>query len=74
MIYLIYDNQEDANTRADEEGKRLGLSYWVNGVGSRRVLSAEPTAEGKYALNVTTYDLTQEEQASTVSSYNPVTE
>ena len=72
MIYLIYDNEEDANARADEEGKRIGLSYWIHGVGSRRVFSAEPTAEGKWALNVTVYDLTEEEESSTVNSFNPV--
>ena len=72
MIYLIYDNEEDANARADEEGKRIGLSHWIHGVGSRRVLSAQPTAEGKWALNVTVYDLTEEEESSTVTSFNPV--
>ena len=72
MIYLIYDNEEDANARADEEGKRIGLSHWIHGVGSRRVLSAQPTAEGKWALNVTVYDLTEEEESSTVNSFNPV--
>ena len=72
MIYLIYDNEEDANVRADEEGKRIGLSHWIHGVGSRRVLSAQPTAEGKWALNVTVYDLTEEEESSTVTSFNPV--
>ena len=72
MIYLIYDNEEDANVRADEEGKRIGLSHWIHGVGSRRVLSAQPTAEGKWALNVTVYDLTEEEQSATVNSFNPV--
>ena len=72
MIYLIYDNEEDANARADKEGKRIGLSYWIHGVGSRRVLSPQPTAEGKWALNVTVYDLTEEEESSTVNSFNPV--
>ena len=74
MIYLIYDNEEDANARADEEGKRIGLSHWIHGVGSRRVLSPQPTAEGKWALNVTVYDLTEEEEESTVESFNPVLE
>tara|TARA_R100000278_G_C5474358_1_gene165735 strand:+ start:2058 stop:2294 length:237 start_codon:yes stop_codon:yes gene_type:complete len=72
MIYLIYDNEEDANARADKEGKRIGLSYWIHGVGSRRVLSPQPTAEGKWALNVTVYDLTEEEESSTVESFNSV--
>jgi len=71
MIYLIYDNEEDANARADQEGKRIGLSHWIHGIGSRRVLSAQPTAEGKWALNVTVYDLTEEEEESTVESFNP---
>ena len=74
MIYLIYDNEEDANARADEEGKRMGLSHWIHGLGSRRVLSAEPTAEGKWALNATVYDLTEEEESAAVTSYNPVEE
>jgi|TARA_B100001094_G_scaffold275207_1_gene282612 hypothetical protein len=74
MLYLIYDTEEDAYARADEEGKRLGYSYWTQGKGTRWSTKPDPTAEGKYALNVTTYDLTEEEQASTVSSYNPVTE
>tara|TARA_R100000479_G_C6288348_1_gene165595 strand:+ start:187 stop:423 length:237 start_codon:yes stop_codon:yes gene_type:complete len=72
MIYLIYDNEEDANARADEEGKRLGLAHWTKGYGSRRVLSPQPTAEGKWALNVTVYDLTEEEESSTVNSFNPI--
>ena len=72
MLYLIYTNEEDANARADEEGKRVGYSYWTEGTGTRWSTKPNPTAEGKYALNVTTYDLTEEEQASTVSSYNPV--
>ena len=71
MIYLIYDNEEDAYARADIEGKRVGYSYWTEGKGTRWSTKPDPTAEGKYALNVTTYDLTEEEQASTVDSYNP---
>tara|TARA_R100001086_G_C11814273_1_gene252406 strand:+ start:910 stop:1131 length:222 start_codon:yes stop_codon:yes gene_type:complete len=71
MIYLIYDTEEDAFARADKEGKRVGYSYWINGKGTRWATSPEPTAEGKYALNVTTYDLTEEEESATVTSYNP---
>ena len=72
MIYLIYDTEEDAYTRADTEGKRIGYSYWTEGTGTRWSTRPEPTAEGNFALNVTTYDLTTEEQAATVESYNPV--
>lgn len=72
MIYLIYDTEEDAYARADTEGKRLGYSYWIHGTGTRWSTRPDRTAEGKYALNVTTYDLTAEEESSTVDSYNPV--
>lgn len=74
MIYLIYDTEEDAYARADTEGKRLGYSYWTQGTGTRWSTRPDPTAEGKYALNVTTYDLTEEEESNTVTSYNPVEE
>tara|TARA_R100001163_G_scaffold58561_1_gene46913 strand:+ start:2528 stop:2752 length:225 start_codon:yes stop_codon:yes gene_type:complete len=74
MIYLIYDTEEDAYTRADTEGKRIGYSYWTEGTGTRWSTRPQATAEGKYALNVTTYDLTTEEQSATVESYNPVEE
>ena len=74
MIYLIYDNKEDAYARADTEGKRMGYSHWKEGIGSRWTTKPDPTAEGKWALNVTTYDLTEEEESNTVTSYNPVEE
>ena len=72
MIYLIYTNEEDAYARADIEGQRIGYSYWTKGIGTRWSTTPIPTAEGKYVLNVTTYDLTDEEEAATVSSFNPV--
>ena len=72
MIYLIYDTEEEAYARADIEGQRIGYSYWTKGKGTRWATAPEPTAEGKYALNVTTYDLTEEEESATVNSYNPV--
>ena len=74
MIYLIYDTEEDAYARADTEGKRLGYSYWTEGTGTRWSTKPDPTAEGNYALNVTTYELTEEEESATVESYNPVEE
>ncbi len=74
MIYLIYDTKEEAYARADIEGQRIGYSYWTEGKGTRWATAPEPTAEGKYALNVTTYNLTEEEESATVNSYNPVEE
>jgi hypothetical protein len=72
MLYLIYTNEEDANARADTEGQRIGYSYWKEGTGTRWSTAPVPTAEGNFALNVTTYDLTTEEESTTVSSFNPV--
>ena len=71
-MYLIYTNEQDAWDRSEQEGINLGLSYHTQGIGSRWVTSPVPTAEDKFALNVTSYDLTTEEQADTVESYNPV--
>ena len=71
-MYLIYTNEQDAWDRSEQEGIKLGLSYHTQGIGSRWVTSPVLTAEGNFALNVTSYDLTTEEQADTVESYNPV--
>ena len=72
MSYLIYINEEDANARADTEGQRVGYSYWTEGRGTRWKTRPYPTAEGKWALNVNTYELSEEEKSSTVNSYNPI--
>ena len=74
MLYLIYINEEDANARADEEGKELNFDYWRedNGIGTRWLTAPAPTAEGEWALDVTGYDLDEQEEATAVPSYNPV--
>mgnify|MGYP001355883442 CR=1 FL=1 len=33
--YIIYDTLENALARADEQGKLMNYSFWVNGVGTR---------------------------------------
>ena len=60
--------------RADEEGKELNFDYWRedNGIGTRWLTAPVPTAEGQWALDVTDYDLDEQEEATTVPSYNPV--
>ena len=35
MLYLIYASKEAAIERADEEGKEIGYSYWIHGIGTR---------------------------------------
>ena len=71
-MYLIYASKEAAIERADEEGKEIGYSYWVNGIGTRWHTYPVETADGAWALDVTDYDLDDSEKASTVDSYTPV--
>ena len=72
MLYLIYASKEAAIERADEEGKEIGYSYWIHGIGTRWLTYPEETADGTWALDVTNYDLDESEQASTVNSYTPL--
>ena len=71
-MYLIYASKEAAIKRADEEGKEIGYSYWIHGIGTRWLTYPDETADGTWALDVTDYDLSNEEKASTVNSYTPL--
>ena len=71
-MYLIYASKEAAIERADEEGKEIGYSYWIHGIGTRWLTYPDETADGTWALDVTDYDLSNEEKASTVNSYKPL--
>lgn len=68
-MYLIYETEQDALERADEEGKYQGFSYWTEGKGTRWLNRAVPTADGKWALDVSEYELDDIEEASVVDSY-----
>lgn len=68
-MYLIYETEEAALERADEEGKYLGFSYWTDGVGTRWLTSPVPTADDKWALDVSDYELDDLEAQSVVDSY-----
>lgn len=68
-MYLIYTTEKDACDRADEEGKDIGYTYWTEGKGTRWLTKPEPTADGKWALDVSEYDLDGLEQSSVVDSY-----
>jgi len=70
-MYLIYETQMDAIARADEEGKRMNLSYWIEGKGTRWLTEPDPTADGKWALDVETYELDEAEEATTVTTFEP---
>jgi len=71
-MYLIYETEQDALERADEEGKYQGFSYWTEGRGTRWLTKPVPTADGKWALDVSEYELDDLEEASVESSYLPV--
>jgi hypothetical protein len=72
-MYLIYETEEAALERADEEGKYLGFSYWTDGVGTRWLTSPVPTADDKWALDVSDYELDDLELADVALLYTPLT-
>lgn len=71
-MYLIFDTYEDALARSEQEGIIRGLSYHKNGVGTRYVTAPRETAEGNFALPVSSYALSDEEQELTVDDFTPV--
>lgn len=68
-MYLIYEIEQDAIERADEEGKYHNFSYWTEGKGTRWLTKPVPTADDKWALDVSEYDLDDLEALSVVDSY-----
>jgi hypothetical protein len=66
--YLVYDTEADAIARADTEGARRGYAYHRVGSGTRYHTYPQVTADGKYALFVTDYELLEEELPSIVTS------
>ena len=72
--YLVYDTEADAIARADTEGARRGYAYHRVGSGTRYHTYPQVTADNKYALDVTEYELTEDEQAATTTSVTFPTE
>ena len=72
MKYLIYDNKQDALDRSEAEGLRYGLTYHLDGIGTRYVTSPVETTDGQFALLVDDFLLSDEEQAATVDTFSPV--
>ena len=66
--YLVYETLDDAIARADTEGARRGYAYHRVGSGTRYSTYPQETADGKYALLVTDYELLEEELPSIVTS------
>ena len=73
-MYLLYSTEEEAWNRSEQEGIALGLAYHKVGSGSRYVTSPQLTADDQYALEVSTYNLTEDEESSTVSEVTFPTE
>lgn len=61
--YLVYDTEDDAVARADTEGARRGYSYHIVGTGTRYHTYPRVTTDGKYALSVNGYELTEDEES-----------
>ena len=70
MTYLIYTTESAALTRAEQEGQAQNLPYYRNPqTGVTRYLSTpQETADGKWALEVSGYDLTEDEEEKVVDS------
>ena len=66
--YLIYDTEAEAIARADTEGARMGYSYHINGIGTRYKTYPKVTINGKYALSVNDYLLTEDEDSAKTTS------
>lgn len=71
-MYLIYETEQGAIARADEEGKYLNFAYWTEGKGTRWLTAPVPTADGKWALDVRDYDVSEDEISSSVDTYPPL--
>tara|TARA_Y100000004_G_scaffold106930_1_gene120056 strand:+ start:45 stop:293 length:249 start_codon:yes stop_codon:yes gene_type:complete len=61
--YLVYDTESDAIARADTEGVRRGYAYHRVGSGTRYHTYPQVTTDGKYALVVNGYELTEDEES-----------
>ena len=69
--YLIYDTEDEAIARADENGERIGYAYWKVGEGTKWGTAPQVTADDKWALRVDyKYELTDAEEAALVPYSN----
>jgi hypothetical protein len=69
MTYLIYKTKQDAIERAEQEGIARNLPYYTGKGTSRYLTYPTPTADGKWALNVSGYDLTEDEAEAVVEGF-----
>lgn len=75
MSYLIYTTESAAWARSETEGQHRNLPYHRGEGTTRYVTAPQQAAEGEWALDVIGYDLTEDEQAATVETFEaPVTD
>jgi hypothetical protein len=75
MSYLIYTTKQEAIDRAEQEGIARNLPYHTGKGTSRYLTYPTPTAGGKWALDVSGYDLTEDEAEAVVEGFEaPETE
>ena len=66
-MYLLFQTYNEAVDRADIEGQRRNYAYWSN-TGSTKWHTAPIETKNGWALKVTDYELSTEEQSQTVES------
>lgn len=72
-MYLLYTTEEEAIARAEAEGQAQNLAFYRFGSGTKyvtypKITKAPLVGSAKYALEVSNYALTEEEQTATVNS------
>jgi len=72
-MYLLYTTEAEGITRAEVEGQAQNLAFYKYGSGSKyvtypKITKAPLIGSAKWALDVSDYTLTEEEQAATVDS------
>lgn len=73
MSYLIFNNKADAIARADLEGQRVSLPYHIDGGVTRYMTYPVETSNGKWALDVTDYELSVAENLTKKNSFSEKT-
>ena len=66
-MYLLFQTYNEAGDRADIEGQRRNYAHWSN-AGSTRWHTAPEETENGWALDVSEYELSTEEQSKTVEN------
>ena len=66
-MYLLFQTYSEAIDRADAEGQRRNYAFWSK-IGSTKWHTAPQETENGWALKVTEYELSTEEQSQTIEN------